>query len=84
MFGTSIAVLLALVAGGVTGWIAAARLHLDSDVTGEVVLGTIGAAMASSVLYALGVGFAGVLAYVVAGAAGASLLIAAIRVLRRH
>jgi uncharacterized membrane protein YeaQ/YmgE (transglycosylase-associated protein family) len=48
----------------------------------NIILGIVGAAVASFLFGLVGVGFGGWLGYLVAGFVGASILIAAVRVIR--
>lgn len=73
----------AIIIGGLAGWIASGLMKSDTGIFLNVILGIIGAAVASFLFGLLGVSFGGWIGYLVAGTLGASILIGAVRVLRR-
>lgn len=72
----------AIIIGGIAGWAASALMKSDTGVFLNVILGIVGAAVASFLLGFLGVGFGGWLGYLVAGVIGACILIGLARMLR--
>jgi uncharacterized membrane protein YeaQ/YmgE (transglycosylase-associated protein family) len=73
----------AILVGGVAGWLAERFMKSNMSMLMNIVLGVIGAAVASALLGFLGVSFAGWLGYLIAGFIGACALIATGRALRR-
>ena len=76
--------LLAIIAGGIAGWIAEKVMRSDMGLLGNIVLGIIGAIVGSGVI-----GFftdfnrnTGFIAYIIAGVVGACILIALWRLVR--
>ncbi len=72
----------AIIIGGLAGWIASNFMKSDTGVFMNIVLGIIGAAVASFLLGLVGVSFGGWLGYLVAGFLGACILIWGARALR--
>lgn len=65
----------AIIIGGLAGWLASNFMKSDTGVLMNVILGIVGAAVASFLLGFFGVGFGGWLGYLVAGFIGACILI---------
>ena len=72
----------AIIIGGLAGWIASSVMKSDTGIFMNVILGIIGAAVASFIFGLLGVSFGGWLGYGVAGFVGACILIAGARAVR--
>lgn len=79
---TGIGWIAAIIIGGLAGWIASNFMKSDTGVFMNIILGIIGAAVASFLLGMLGVSFGGWLGYLVAGFIGACILIAGARAVR--
>jgi len=73
----------AIIVGGVAGWLAERFMKSNMGMLMNIVLGIIGAMVASALFGLLGVSFAGWFGYLIAGFVGACLLIWAARALRR-
>ena len=78
----SIGWLLAIIVGGVAGWAAEQIMKSNQGLLMNVVLGIIGAIIANAIFAALGIGFGGIIGYLIAGIVGACILIAAGRLMR--
>jgi len=72
----------AIIIGGLAGWIASAIMKTGTGIFMNIVLGIIGAAVASFLFSFIGVGFGGWLGYLVAGILGACILIWLVRAIR--
>ncbi|MBI1622116.1 GlsB/YeaQ/YmgE family stress response membrane protein [Aquamicrobium zhengzhouense] len=72
----------AIIIGGLAGWIASNFMKSDTGIFMNVILGIIGAAIASFLFGLLGVSFGGWLGYLIAGFIGACILIAGARAVR--
>ncbi|MCB4770994.1 GlsB/YeaQ/YmgE family stress response membrane protein [Ancylobacter sp. Lp-2] len=72
----------AIIIGGVAGWIASSLMKSDTGIFLNIVLGIIGAAVASFLFGFLGINFGGWLGYLVAGIVGACILIWGVRAVR--
>jgi uncharacterized membrane protein YeaQ/YmgE (transglycosylase-associated protein family) len=72
----------AIVVGGVAGWLAEQFMKSDMGLLMNIVLGVIGAAVASAILSFFGVHLGGWIGYLIAGFAGACLLIWIVRAVR--
>lgn len=72
----------AIIIGGLAGWLASNFMKSDTGVLMNVILGIVGAAIASFLLGFFGVGFGGWLGYLVAGFIGACILIWLARAVR--
>ena len=75
--------IMAIFAGGMAGWIASMLMKANTGLFTNILLGIVGAGVAGFVFGLVGVNFSGVLGYIIAGIAGASLLIWGWRRLRR-
>lgn len=73
----------AIIIGGLAGWIASNFMKSDTGIFMNIILGIIGAAVASFLFSLLGVSFGGWIGYLVAGFIGACILIAGARAIRR-
>ena len=73
----------AIIIGGLAGWIASNVMKSDTGIFLNIILGMIGAAVATFLFGLLGVSFGGWLGYLVAGFVGACILIALARAVRR-
>ena len=65
----------AIIVGGFAGWFASKFMNSNTGVLVNIILGIVGAAVASFLFGFFGVNFSGVLGYLIAGFVGASLLI---------
>lgn len=72
----------AIIIGGLAGWIASGIMKTGTGIFMNIVLGIIGAAIASFLFSFIGVGFGGWLGYLVAGILGACILIGLVRAVR--
>ncbi|MCV2219616.1 GlsB/YeaQ/YmgE family stress response membrane protein [Thauera sp. Sel9] len=75
--------LAAVIIGGIAGWIASGLMKSNTGVLMNIVLGIIGASVASFLFGILGVSFGGWLGYLVAGVVGACILIGIVRAVRK-
>jgi uncharacterized membrane protein YeaQ/YmgE (transglycosylase-associated protein family) len=66
----------AIIVGGIAGWLAEQFMKSNLGLLMNVVLGVVGAALASALLGIVGIQFFGWLGYLIAGFIGASILIA--------
>ena len=78
----SVGWIAAIIIGGLAGWIASAFMKSDTGIFMNIVLGIIGAAVASFLFGLLGVSFGGWVGYLVAGIVGACILIWGVRSVR--
>jgi uncharacterized membrane protein YeaQ/YmgE (transglycosylase-associated protein family) len=69
-------------AGGIAGWLAEQFMKSNMGVLMNVVLGIIGAAIASAIFSFFGINLGGWLGYLIAGFVGACLLIWIVRTVR--
>ncbi|MCF3933767.1 GlsB/YeaQ/YmgE family stress response membrane protein [Acuticoccus sp. M5D2P5] len=74
----------AIIIGGFAGWIASALMKSDTGIFMNIILGIIGAAVASFLFGLLGVSFGGWVGYLVAGVIGACILVGGARMIRGH
>ena len=72
----------AIIVGGVAGWLAEQFMKSEMGILMNIVLGIIGAAIASAILSFFGVHLGGWLGYLIAGFIGAVLLILIVRQVR--
>jgi uncharacterized membrane protein YeaQ/YmgE (transglycosylase-associated protein family) len=79
---TGIGWIAAIIIGGLAGWLAKQFMNTSTGVFMNIVLGIVGAALASALLGILGVSFAGWIGYLIAGFIGACILIALGRAIR--
>lgn len=73
----------AIIIGGLAGWLAEQFMESRMGLLMNIVLGMVGAAIASFLFGLLGIGFAGWFGYLIAGFIGACLLIWVGRMVRR-
>ncbi|MEI3853772.1 MULTISPECIES: GlsB/YeaQ/YmgE family stress response membrane protein [Ensifer] len=78
-----VGILAAIIIGGLAGWLAEKFMSSNMGLFMNILLGIIGAVVLNFVLAALGMAFAGWIAYLVIGFIGACLLIAVARVVKR-
>jgi uncharacterized membrane protein YeaQ/YmgE (transglycosylase-associated protein family) len=72
----------AIIIGGIAGWLAEQFMKSDMSLLMNIVLGIVGAAVASAIFSFFGIALGGWLGYLIAGFVGASLLIWSVRALR--
>jgi uncharacterized membrane protein YeaQ/YmgE (transglycosylase-associated protein family) len=72
----------AIIIGGIAGWLAEMFMKSNMGLLMNIILGIVGAAIASAIFGLLGITFAGWIGYLIAGFIGASLLIAIARAIR--
>jgi uncharacterized membrane protein YeaQ/YmgE (transglycosylase-associated protein family) len=72
----------AIIVGGIAGWLAEQFMKSDMGMVMNIILGIVGAAIASFLFGLIGISFGGWLGYLVAGFIGACLLIAIVRAMR--
>ena len=72
----------AIIIGGIAGWLAEQFMKSDQGVLMNIVLGVIGAAIASAILSFFGIVLGGWIGYLISGFIGAVLLIWIVRVIR--
>lgn len=73
----------AIIVGGVAGWLAEHFMKSNMGMLLNIILGIIGAAIASFLFGMLGISFYGWIGYLIAGFLGACILIALARALKR-
>jgi len=72
----------AIIIGGLAGFLAEKFMKSDMGILMNVLLGIVGAALASAILGLVGISLGGWLGYLIAGFIGASVLIAVVRAFR--
>ena len=72
----------AIIIGGLAGWLAELVMKSDTGVLMNIILGIVGAAVASAILSFFGIVLGGWVGYLIAGFIGACLLIAIVRAVR--
>jgi len=72
----------AIIIGGIAGWLAEQFMKSNMGLLMNIVLGVIGAAVASWLFGMLGVSLGGWLGYLIAGFVGACILIFIVRAVR--
>jgi uncharacterized membrane protein YeaQ/YmgE (transglycosylase-associated protein family) len=72
----------AIVIGGIAGWLAEQFMKSDTGLVMNIVLGIVGAAIASAILSFFGIVLGGWIGYLIAGFIGACLLIWIVRTVR--
>ena len=73
----------AIIIGGIAGWLAEQFMKSNLGLFMNIILGIVGAALASALLGLVGIQFAGWIGYLIAGFIGACILIAIGRAVRR-
>ena len=74
----------AIIIGGIAGWLAEQFMKSDMGLLMNIVLGIVGAAIASAILSFFGIVLGGWIGYLIAGFIGAVLLIWIVRVIRQR
>jgi uncharacterized membrane protein YeaQ/YmgE (transglycosylase-associated protein family) len=72
----------AIIIGGIAGWLAERFMESDMGLLMNIVLGIVGAAIASAILSFFGIVLVGWVGYLIAGFIGACLLIWIVRIVR--
>jgi len=72
----------AIIIGGIACWLAEQFMKSDMGMLANILLGIVGAAIASFLFGLIGIGFGGWVGYLIAGFIGASLLIFIVRAIR--
>lgn len=72
----------AIIFGGIAGWLAEQFMKSDMGLLMNIVLGIVGAAVASAIFGFFGIALGGWIGYVIAGFVGACLLIWIVRAFR--
>lgn len=73
----------AIIIGGIAGWLAEQFMKSNLGLLMNIILGIVGAALASALLGIIGIEFGGWIGYLIAGFIGACILIAIGRAIRR-
>ncbi len=73
----------AIIIGGIAGWLAEQFMKSDMGLLMNIVLGIVGAAIASAILSVFGIVLGGWIGYLILGFIGACLLIWIVRMVRR-
>ena len=79
MNDASIGWIAAIIIGGLAGWIASGLMKTNTGLFLNIVLGIIGAVIASFLFGIFGVSFGGWIGYLIAGVIGACILIGGVR-----
>jgi uncharacterized membrane protein YeaQ/YmgE (transglycosylase-associated protein family) len=72
----------AIIIGGIAGWLAEQFMKSNMGLLMNIVLGMVGAVIASAIFSFLGIGLGGWIGYLIAGFIGACLLIWVFRLVR--
>jgi uncharacterized membrane protein YeaQ/YmgE (transglycosylase-associated protein family) len=72
----------AIIIGGIAGWLAEQFMKSDMGLRMNIVLGIVGAAVASAILQFFGIALGGWIGYLIAGFIGACLLIWIVRLVQ--
>jgi uncharacterized membrane protein YeaQ/YmgE (transglycosylase-associated protein family) len=72
----------AIIIGGIAGWLAELFMKSDTGLVMNIVLGIVGAAIASAILSFFGIVLGGWIGYLIAGFIGACILIWIVRAVR--
>jgi uncharacterized membrane protein YeaQ/YmgE (transglycosylase-associated protein family) len=72
----------AIIIGGIAGWLAEQFMKSDTGLVMNIVLGIVGAAIASAILSFFGIVLGGWIGYLIAGFIGACLMIWIVRTVR--
>src|SRR5215216_1314498 len=78
----SVGWIAAIIIGGIAGWLAEQFMKSDMGMVMNIVLGVVGAAIASAILSFFGIVLGGWLGYLIAGFIGAVLLIWIVRAIQ--
>jgi uncharacterized membrane protein YeaQ/YmgE (transglycosylase-associated protein family) len=82
MEDTSVGWIAAIIIGGIAGWLAEQFMKSDMGMLMNIVLGIVGAAIASAILSVVGIDLGGWIGYLFAGFIGACLLIWIVRAIQ--
>ena len=72
----------AIIIGGIAGWLAEQFMKSDMGMLMNILLGIVGAAIASAILSFFGIALGGWVGYLIAGFIGACLLIWIVRMVK--
>jgi uncharacterized membrane protein YeaQ/YmgE (transglycosylase-associated protein family) len=72
----------AIIIGGIAGWLAEQFMKSDMGLIMNILLGIVGAAVASAILSFFGIALGGWVGYLIAGFIGACLLIWIVRLIQ--
>ena len=81
--GAQVGWIAAIIIGGIAGWLAERFMQSSMGLFMNILLGIIGAALASWLFGLMGLTFGGWIGYLIAGFIGACILIAVGRLIRR-
>jgi uncharacterized membrane protein YeaQ/YmgE (transglycosylase-associated protein family) len=84
MDDTGVGWIAAIIIGGIAGWLAEQFMKSNMGMLMNIVLGIVGAAVASMLLGVLGIRFGGWVGYLIVGFIGACLLIFIVRAVRSN
>jgi uncharacterized membrane protein YeaQ/YmgE (transglycosylase-associated protein family) len=79
---TAVGWIAAIIIGGIAGWLAEQFMKSDMGLLMNIVLGIVGAAVASAILSVFGIVLGGWIGYLIAGFIGACLLIWIVRMIQ--
>ena len=82
MEDASVGWIAAIIIGGIAGWLAEQFMRSDMGMLMNIVLGIVGAAIASAILSVVGINLGGWIGYLIAGFIGACLLIWIVRAIQ--
>ena len=82
MGDTQVGWIAAIIIGGIAGWLAEQFMKSEMGLVMNIVLGIIGAAVASAILNFFGINLGGWIGYLIAGFLGAVLLIGIYRMIQ--
>ncbi len=82
MVGQEIGWIAAIIIGGIAGWLAEQFVKSNMGLLMNIVLGIVGAAIASAISSYFGIALGGWIGYLIAGFVGACLLIWIVRAVR--
>ena len=83
MEGAQVGWIAAIIIGGIAGWLAEQFMKSNMGLFMNILLGIVGAALASWLFGLLGISLGGWIGYLIAGFIGACILIALGRMIRR-
>ena len=83
MEGAGVGWIMAIIVGGLAGWIASGLMKTRTGLVLNIVLGIVGAGVAGFLFGMFGIGFSGVIGYLISGVIGAAILIALVRAIQR-
>jgi uncharacterized membrane protein YeaQ/YmgE (transglycosylase-associated protein family) len=72
----------AIIIGGLAGWLAEMFMHSGTGILMNIILGIVGAAIASAILSAFGIVLGGWIGYLILGFIGACILVWIARLVR--